>query len=726
MSSFYNLALIIIIILHLLIYIIPICLSSSSLQWYESCGKNFSCGNISAGFPFWGGFRPKECGYPELELRCEAQIKTTIEIANTKFYVLANDTNNKSLKIARQDLSDGLCLQTFENTSMNYDHFYYPLTSQNITLLYGCSLANGDDGYTGYTGSDAAGFYCRISGVSETNGYVQSGATGPSGCNASVVVPVQASLEQDILKGTLDLRKGIAQGFVVNYQVSDQDANLCNGCIVAKGRCGFDSTQNDAICVCPDGTYGRTPCGTKPPVSGSKSLKKAVIIGVSAGSGIVAALLLACLFAVQKRKRILSQNRTKDLHLTSLSTDRPSSNGYYPGQGYTTSPSTYMSQSTPSYPSSKSDLGNSGTYLGVKLFSYGELEEATENFNESRELGDGGFGTVYYGELNDGRVVAVKRLYENSVKRMGQFMNEVQILARLRHDNLVTLYGCTSKRSRDLLLVYEYIPNGTVADHLHGRHSVSNKIPWSIRLSIAVETAEALSFLHENDVIHRDVKTTNILLDNNFRVKVADFGLSRLFPNDVTHVSTAPQGTPGYVDPEYYQCYHLTEKSDVYSFGVVLMELISSKVAVDITRRRHDINLSNMAVDRIQKHALQEIVDPSLGYDNDYVVQKLVKLTAELAFRCLQPERETRPLMKEVLETLKEIQKTMVNAQKQVVVDIQESDDDAGLLKNAPPPFSPDKEEERLRSAPSAVINDTPDVMAFVVKRETKLSFSPD
>lgn len=301
------------------------------------------------------------------------------------------------------------------------------------------------------------------------------------------------------------------------------------------------------------------------------------------------------------------------------------------------------------------------------------------------------------GKLHDGRLVAVKRLYENSCRHMGQFMNEIHILARLRHKNLVTLHGCTSRRSRELLLVYEYIPNGTVADHLHGKLSQSPKVlPWSTRLSIAVETAEALSFLHENDVIHRDVKTTNILLESTFQVKVADFGLSRLFPNDVTHVSTAPQGTPGYVDPEYYQCYQLTEKSDVYSFGVVLAELISSKVAVDITRHRHDINLANMAVDRIQKHALDELIDPKLGVENDFLAYKMVKLVAEVAFQCLQQDKEARPSMKEVLESLKGIQKEMENSQKQVVVDIHESDDDIGLLKNVPPPFSPETESSNI------------------------------
>ncbi|KAL3639322.1 hypothetical protein CASFOL_017229 [Castilleja foliolosa] len=237
-----------------------------------------------------------------------------------------------------------------------------------------------------------------------------------------------------------------------------------------------------------------------------------------------------------------------------------------------------------SHPSFTKDLEHSG----ILIFDYQALEKSTDHFNPKFELGDGGYGAVYKGKLTDGRVVAVKRLYENHSRRVEQFMNEVEILARLRHQNLVSLYGCTSRYSKELLLVYEYIPNGTLADHLHGPRAEPGSLSWAVRLNIAVEAASALSYLHASAVIHRDVKSSNILLDNNFTVKVADFGLSRLIPVDMTHVSTGPQGTPGYVDPEYNEYYQLTEKSDVYSFGVVLIELISSKTAVDITRQRDD------------------------------------------------------------------------------------------------------------------------------------------
>jgi len=234
-------------------------------------------------------------------------------------------------------------------------------------------------------------------------------------------------------------------------------------------------------------------------------------------------------------------------------------------------------------------------------------------------------------------------------------MNEIKILTRLRHRNLVSLYGCTSHHSHELLLVYEYISNGTVSGHLRCESTNPGFLPWHIRMKVALETATALAYLHASEIIHRDVKTNNILLDNTFCIKVADFGLSKLFPNDVTHVSTAPQGTPGYMDPEYHQCYRLTSKSDVYSFGVVLVELISSMPAVDMSRDKDEINLANLAIRKIQKSKIHELVDPSLGFESDNDVKRKIVSIAELAFQCLQQDKELRPSMDEVLDVLRRI-----------------------------------------------------------------------
>lgn len=249
----------------------------------------------------------------------------------------------------------------------------------------------------------------------------------------------------------------------------------------------------------------------------------------------------------------------------------------------------------------------------------------------------------------------MKHLFEQNYRRVEQFVNEIEVLARLRHRNLVSLYGCTSRHSRELLLVYEYVPNGTVASHLHGDLARAGLLTWLIRMQIAIETASALAYLHASDIIHRDVKTTNILLDINFSVKLADFGLSRLFPSDVSHVSTAPQGSPGYLDPEYFQLYKLSEKSDVYSFGVVLIELISSMTVIDSAREREEVNLANLAAKKIRNGAVGELVDPSLGFESDSEVNRMVTSVAELAFQCVLGDMELRPSMDEVLQELKKI-----------------------------------------------------------------------
>ncbi|XP_059451731.1 LEAF RUST 10 DISEASE-RESISTANCE LOCUS RECEPTOR-LIKE PROTEIN KINASE-like 1.4 isoform X3 [Corylus avellana] len=652
----------------LLVFVeVPVCLCS--YDWYTRCSSRFDCGDITGlGYPFWGDGRPDGCGNPDSKLICTKNI-TSIEIMNLEYRVLSADPGSKTLKIVRDDFLDGICSPVWVNTTLDTELFEYGPSHFSITLLYGCpSFPN---------------FYppisfCSVDGTANKGVYIQD-PTVPGVCAKSVVVPVLATLKQDI--GNWSRIEDIIKG---GFDVKWKEDPVCIACTVSKGVCGYDQNTNQTTCYCPNqSSNGLKICAagdTQVPSSKSDSKgsnNAGLVIGVAVGAAGIVAVFLGCLvFAIrQRRKKPVNESKSKDLPTP------PSSKGFPVS-------STNFSRSTPSYPSPKLDLERGSTYFGAHIFSYEELEEATNRFDPSRQLGDGGFGTVYYGELRDGRVVAVKRLYENNFKRVEQFMTEVEILTRLRHPNLVLLHGCTSKRSQELLLVYEYISNGTVSDHLNGNRSSSALMTWPVRLSIAIESAEALAYLHESDVIHRDVKTTNILLDDKFRVKVSDFGLSRLFPTDVTHVSTAPQGTPGYVDPEYYQCYQLTDKSDVYSFGVVLVELISSLPAVDTNRHRHDINLANMAINKIQNHALHELVDPSLGFEKDYDVRRMTTSVAELAFRCLQQERDMRPSMDEVVEVLRGIKNEEIGVQKAEVVDI--SADDVGLLKNIPPPLSPD------------------------------------
>ncbi|KAG2322011.1 hypothetical protein Bca52824_015224 [Brassica carinata] len=471
-----------------------------------------------------------------------------------------------------------------------------------------------------------------------------------------------------------NLQKALAEGFQLGL---NQD---CSACLASEGACGFNRNSGGFVCYCIDEANNRTCSSRKKDKAG---ISFGTIAGIVAACVLLVAILVAggvfCIFR-RRKKTHATQHMSKGLPITSTSSRETSS--------YQTS-TTISSSSNLALLPSISYITNASTYFGVQVFSYEELEEATENF--SRELGNGGFGTVYYGVLKDGRSVAVKRLYERSLKRVEQFKNEIDILKSLKHTNLVILYGCTSRHSTELLLVYEYISNGTLADHLHGDRAEARPLCWPIRLNIAIETASALSFLHKSGIIHRDVKTTNILLDENSTVKVADFGLSRLFSTDQTHVSTAPQGTPGYVDPEYYQCYRLNEKSDVYSFGVVLAELISSKEAVDITRHRHDINLANMAVSKIQNNAVHELLDPSLGFAKDPEVKRKMISVAELAFRCLQQEREGRPSMDEIVETLKGIKGEKSGTPPDVVDIVGSGEDDVGLLRHSvPPPLSPD------------------------------------
>ncbi|CAO2830614.1 unnamed protein product [Amaranthus hypochondriacus] len=295
----------------------------------------------------------------------------------------------------------------------------------------------------------------------------------------------------------------------------------------------------------------------------------------------------------------------------------------------------------------------------VPLYPYKELERATNGFSEKQRLGTGAYGTVYAGRLHSSEYVAIKKIKHRDTDSIEQVMNEIKLLSSVSHPNLVRLLGCCIENGEQIL-VYEFMPNGTLAEHLQRERESGKALPWTVRLTIASETAQAIDYLHSANppIYHRDIKSSNILLDIDYKSKVADFGLSRLGGMELSHISTAPQGTPGYVDPQYHQNFHLSDKSDVYSFGVVLVEIITAMKVVDFNRPHTEVNLAALAIDRIGKGRIDEIIDPYLELHRDAWTLASVHKVAELAFRCLAYHRDMRPSMMEVAHELEQIRQS--------------------------------------------------------------------
>ncbi|XP_038714068.1 receptor-like protein kinase HERK 1 [Tripterygium wilfordii] len=364
-------------------------------------------------------------------------------------------------------------------------------------------------------------------------------------------------------------------------------------------------------------------------ISSATGSKKNVgaIVGGSIGA-FIAVLFIGIIFTLCRKRRRLTHGPSKSWIPLSV-------NG---GNSHTTV-SKY----------SNGTAVSTGSNLGY-CYPFAAIQEATNNFDESWVIGIGGFGKVYKGTLADGTKVAVKRGNPRSQQGLAEFQTEIEMLSQFRHRHLVSLIGYCDEKN-EMILIYEYMENGTLKGHLYG--SGLPNLSWKQRLEICIGAARGLHYLHTGyakAVIHRDVKSANILLDENFMAKVADFGLSKTGPEiDQTHVSTAVKGSFGYLDPEYFRRQQLTEKSDVYSFGVVLFEVVCARPVIDPSLPREMVNLAEWAMKWQTRGQLEQIIDSNLV---GRIQPDSLRKFGETAEKCLADFGVDRPSMGDVLWNL--------------------------------------------------------------------------
>ncbi|KAK9678530.1 hypothetical protein RND81_11G217500 [Saponaria officinalis] len=417
-------------------------------------------------------------------------------------------------------------------------------------------------------------------------------------------------------------------------------------------------------------------------------IKLWVVIGICVGAAIVILLFILSLWFISKRKRVIAAKTTpnsmipvisKEIQEISVSksanTDHNHSNNSNNDSSggninrvlssinpssFRVDPGSDQASDSPMLRRIQLEQVGPGQPVGVpevshlgwgRWYTLRELETATNSFSDDNIIGEGGYGIVYYGLLDDNSQLAVKNLLNNKGQAEKEFKVEVEAIGRVRHKCLVKLLGyCAEGAQR--MLVYEYVNNGNLEQWLHGDVGPISPLTWEIRMNIILGTAKGLTYLHEGlepKVVHRDIKSSNILLDKQWNPKVSDFGLAKLLGSESSYVTTRVMGTFGYVAPEYASTGMLNERNDVYSFGILIMEIISGRNPVDYSRPPGEVNLVDWLKMMVTNRNPEGVLDPKLP---EKPTSRALKKALLVALRCVDPNAQKRPKMGQVVHML--------------------------------------------------------------------------
>ncbi|XP_073004252.1 cysteine-rich receptor-like protein kinase 19 isoform X2 [Typha latifolia] len=585
-----------------------------------SCAP-YRCGNVSISYPFYLSeaptIPPQYCGFPGMGVFCDNG-RTPILLTQSGNYTITNiDYGNRTVFLADTDVynaRNSSCLRVQHNlTFFSNSWLEYTPSDAYLAFFFNCSPTILNAEPIGCLSGNQYKAFVFPTNASE----LEYGPDWAHTCLEIVVAPV---LDKDPITVS-NLMNGYGELLKSGFQLTwpEQGSDDCKSCEQSGGRCGFNQTSTTywvPSCYCSDGLH--------PHVCGKGKSKMGVIIGVAVGAAVFLLGFVCIALYIQKK--------------------RQGFNGMHKIEG------DFIFESGKKKFFGKQSLANNlleneERASDLLLFDFFRITNVTNNFSAENKLGQGGFGPVYKGQLPDGQEIAVKRLARNSGQGLVEFKNEILVIAKLQHINLVKLLGY-SIQGEEKILIYEFMPNKSLDFFLFDQ-TRGALLDWPMRFHIIEGVAQGLLYLHKHSrlkIIHRDLKASNILLDGYMNPKISDFGLARIFctNEDQGNFTNKVAGTFGYISPEYAADGHFSIKSDVFSFGVLLLEIVSGKRNAGLNQYDDFLNLLGYAWEVWKKGRWLELVDPSLG--DGYSMDQVMKCI-HVALLCVQEKPGDRPAM---------------------------------------------------------------------------------